>query len=70
MNCSSDVGGANVSVVCIADSTADGTEVGSVAYVDGEVNVSVVSDTNVVCCVDVTSATVPSNVDDADVSVV
>ena len=66
----SDVGGGDVSVVCGADATADGTDVGSVSYVDGEANVSVVSDTNVVCCVDPTPVTGSSDVGDADVSVV
>ena len=67
---SSDNDDADVSVVCGADATADGTDVGSVSYVDGETNVPVVSDTNVVCCVDVTSVNGLSDVSDADVSVV
>ena len=70
VNGTSVVGDANVSVVCGAVATADGTEVGSVPYVEGEAKDSVVSVTNIVCCVDVTSATVSSDVDDADVSVV
>ena len=70
MNCSSDVGGADVSVVCGADATADGSVVGSASYVDGVANVSVVSVTSVVCCVDVTSVSCSSDDDGADVSVV
>ena len=70
MNCSSDVGGADVSVVCGADATADGSVVGSAPYVDGEANVPVVSVSSVVCCVDVTSVNSLSDDDDSDVSVV
>ena len=68
MTGSSDVGEADVSVVCGADATADGTDVGSVSYGGDEVNVFVVSDTNVVCCVDVTSVTSSSDDCEADVS--
>ena len=70
VSCSSDDDDADVSVVCGADSAADGTDVGSVSYFDGGVNVSVVPDTNVVCCAVVTSATVSSDFGVADSSVV